>query len=113
MISVAVMFDLIQFLVNLLHFIPGIGNTVAFVATSIITVIAGATFYLWFRFNGVKFTTPKRALSFGGGFLLEFIPILNALPAWTLAVILVIGTTRLPKVIQDAAGVAGIAKNKS
>jgi len=98
MITLAVIFDLIQFLVSLLHFIPVIGNAVAFVGTTTITIVASMTFYIWFKINGVSFNTSKRIVSFGGGILTEFIPILNALPAWTFSVVLVITSTRLPKI---------------
>lgn len=105
MVAVAVIFDLLQFFLNLLHFIPAIGNAVAFVTTSILTIIAWLTFYIWFKTKGVTFNTSKRMLSLGGGFLIELIPILNALPAWTLSVVIIIGSTRIPAILgQEQSG---------
>lgn len=56
----------------------------------IVSPIAFLTFYLWFKLRGIKFATAKRSGVMGVGFILELIPLLNTLPAWTLSVILVI-----------------------
>lgn len=56
----------------------------------LVTPLAFLTFYLWFRMKGVNFASAKRAGTMGLGFLIEIMPIINTLPAWTLAVVLII-----------------------
>lgn len=82
MVSTALFFDLIGLLLN---FIPFIGWIIIWILNVIIWLIL----FFWFKIKGVKYSS-KRALNLGGGLLLEMIPILDALPAWTLAVILMI-----------------------
>jgi hypothetical protein len=48
------------------------------------------TFVFWFWLHGMKFTTPKRMATMGGAFIIEIVPILSVLPAWTGAVIVLI-----------------------
>lgn len=59
------------------------------------------TFWLWFKLKGVNFGTARRAASMTAGFLIELIPIINILPAWTLAVGLVCADTKV-KDIKDS-----------
>lgn len=113
-ISVAVFIDLSQAGINLLHFIPVAGNAFAMVANWIISAITFFMFWFWFLLYGVHFNSAKRILSMGGGFLMELIPIVDTLPAWTAAVVLVIITARMPKIVEIASGkggVAGVASN--
>ncbi len=105
MITVAVIFDIIQALLDLLHFIPLVGNIFAIISTSLLSVFAWLTFYLWMKIKGIDFASPKRSLSLGGGFIFELIPILNALPGWTLAVILIIGSMRAEELIAKTTGI--------
>ncbi|NQV87935.1 MAG: hypothetical protein HQ402_00060 [Parcubacteria group bacterium] len=99
MIVVAVLFDLAGVVFNLLHFIPAVGNVAAIILTALLDILAWLTFFVWFKMNGVSFANPKRALSLNGGFILKLIPILNALPAWTLAVVLIIGSMKAEALI--------------
>jgi len=99
MIVVAVLFDLAGIVFDLLHFIPAVGNVAAIILTTLLDILAWLVFYVWFKMNGVSFANPKRALSLNGGFILELIPILNALPAWTLAVVLIIGSMKAEALI--------------
>jgi hypothetical protein len=64
------------------------------------------TFFVWFKIYGMKFMTPKRIATMGGAFVIEIVPILGALPAWTGAVVILIldhkakralGTSAAPK----------------
>lgn len=87
MVSVAALFDLVQFFLN---WIPFLG----WILTSLLGVVAWLTFLLWFKMHGVDFVKPSRALTLGGGFLIELIPIVNDLPAWTVAVLILIASTR-------------------
>lgn len=87
MLSVALLFDLIQALLTI------------FLITSLITPIisAGAwvTFFIWFKMHGISLGTAKRSLTMGGSLIAEVIPFLNFLPAWTLMVFLIYLTTKL------------------
>lgn len=103
MVSVALFYDLVQALFDLLHIIPVVGNVIATVVTALLSVVAWLTFYVWFKMHGVHFHTAKRAVTMGAGFLIELIPVLNILPAWTLAVILIFMTARMPKIVQTVA----------
>lgn len=91
MVSVALFYDVFQALIQL---IPFLGQ----ILSSLIGVFAFLTFYLWFKMRGLNFATPKRAGLLGGGFLIELIPILNILPAWTLAVILLAIDFKIKKI---------------
>jgi len=90
MVSIALFFDSFQ---GLIEIIPVLGQ----IFSSLITIFAGLTFYLWFKINGVDFVNPKRAGYLGGGFLIELIPFLNILPAWTLTVILLVSNSNRKK----------------
>lgn len=91
MIGLALFFDGLQFFLNL---IPFVGNALSSI---FVVPFAWLSFYVWFKIRGVDFVSPKRSLTlFGAGFL-ELIPILNVLPAWTLAVVALIITTRIKK----------------
>lgn len=83
MIATALFFDGFQLLINL---IPILGQ----ILSVIVGFFAFLTFYFWGEIKGFKFNTPKRGSLLGGGFIIEAIPFLNILPAWTLAVILLV-----------------------
>lgn len=85
MVCVAGFIDLIQFLLN---FIPLVGWVIIW----IINAIVWLTFYIWFRARGINFNS-KKSTNLAGAFVLEFIPIVDALPAWTFAVIRIIALT--------------------
>jgi hypothetical protein len=101
MLVVAGFYDLIQFLIS---FIPILGQVISM----LISVFAFLTFYLWFKTYGMNFMTPKRALTMGGGFLVELIPILDMLPAWTATVIILVGTTKVKELAAKSA-IGGVA----
>ena len=71
MISTAVFFDALQALLTWI----GLGW--------VITIIAYATFGLWFAFHKMNFFALKNAGWVGGSFLFELIPGLDALPVFT------------------------------
>ncbi len=95
LLLVAIVFDLVQAGISLVGGVAagtGVGvvlTAAAAVGTPMLTILAGLTFWLWFRLLKVKYNSPKKALFFGGSTLIEFIPFLNALPTWTA---LVVGT---------------------
>ncbi len=96
MIIVALFFDLIQFILSLM--------VIGFVVNWSISVFAWLTFFLWFKIKGVSFANPKRAGSLLGGFLIELIPLVDMLPAWTGAIILVILSLRVKQVAEKTPG---------
>ena len=88
MIGTALFFDLLQAIIG---WIPIVGNILA----DAMSIFIFLTFFLWFWMNGIKMVTPKRLTSMIGGGLVEMIPYLNLLPAWTLVVVYLIGTTKI------------------
>lgn len=74
-----------------LGWIPIVGNFFAFM----MDVFIFFTFFLWFLRHGIKMMTLKRFGSMGAAGIIEMIPYLNLLPAWTLVVIYLIGTTKI------------------
>ena len=74
MIAVALFFDALQILLTFI-FMGWLAN-----------IFAGLTFYLWFKLHGISFMKPKRMMAFGGANLVELVPFLSIIPAWTVAV---------------------------
>jgi hypothetical protein len=96
MLGTAILFDVFQFLVEL---IPVAGQ----ILSILITIVAWATFYLWFKIKGIKFTKTKK-FAFVGGFIIEFIPIINMLPTWTLSIIIMVSKKKIAKVVSQVPG---------
>ena len=90
MVAVAIFFDGLQLLIQI---IPVVGQ----ILSILISIFASLTFYLWFKINNINFVNPKRAGYLAGGFLIELTPLLNILPAWTLAVVLLIRNSNAKK----------------
>lgn len=88
MIGTALFFDVLQALIG---WVPVVGNILA----GILSIFIFCTFFLWFYMNGIRMITPKRLISMVGGGLVEMVPYLNLLPAWTMVVIFLIGTTKI------------------
>jgi hypothetical protein len=82
LVGTALLIDTMQFLVGI---IPILGQIMGV----IFTFIATFTFWLWFKLLGVSFDR-KQSLSFMGGSIIEFIPVLGMLPTWTLVIVTVI-----------------------
>jgi len=88
MVAVALLYDGVQM------FLEWIG--IGFIVNWILNIWAWLTFFVWFKLRGVSFAAnPKRALAFNGGFLIEFIPIIEELPIWTAVVVVTVITVRL------------------
>lgn len=82
----------------------------------LVSIFAGLTFYVWFKMRGLNFVTPKRAGLLGGGFIIELIPILNVLPAWTLAIVLLALDSKIKKIATVVPGgemAVGALSNKA
>lgn len=78
--------DLIQFG---LTFVPAAGQII----NTIASVAIGLMFFIWFRILGVKFSLikdPKKMVGIIAGPIIELVPFLQALPGWTLAILLTI-----------------------
>jgi hypothetical protein len=88
----ALLFDGFQALVQ---FIPLGGQLIS---SAVITPAAFTTFYIWFKLKGMNFMRPSRILTMGGSAIIEFIPVLNVLPAWSLAVVLLHLSARIKKI---------------
>ena len=94
MVTVALFFDVLQFLFGL---IPLAG----FFLNLLVSFAALLTFWLWMTLLGVKFTSGAGGLRTGAalglGFFLEVIPIpfLNSLPFWTGGILLTIASARM------------------
>lgn len=102
MITVALVFDGLQFILTLL--------LVGVVLNPIITVAAYLIFFLWFTLGcGVKF----RGKSLTGGIttlILEFVPGLNALPGITFGVVITILTSWSEATLAKGGAVGAVAK---
>ena len=83
MIGTAVLFDGFQAFLTLLLIGPFVNW--------LISIFAWLTFFLWFMLKGVHFTKNLNKLfTFMGGSLMEIIPVVDALPAWTATIIITI-----------------------
>lgn len=104
LISVAIFYDAMQAILNL---IPLIGNAIAWV----MSIIAWLTFYIWFKIKGVSFQDAKyyKKLLLGG--LIEAIPIVNFLPSWTITVIRLIRESRKEDLANEKKKVAAKTSN--
>jgi hypothetical protein len=91
MVAVAIFFDALQFLVNIIPFL-------GWILSLMVDIFAFGTFALWFKFNKIEFTA-KRNMFLGGGFLLEFIPLLNSVPFWTISIIIIALDLKAKKIL--------------
>lgn len=102
MIGAALLFDLAQAIVG---WIPFVGNA----AADIMSLFIFVTFFIWFGMNGISMITPKRLSALVGGGLVEMVPYLNILPAWTAVVIYLIGTTKIQEIADKNPALASLA----
>ena len=105
-LGLAVIFDGVQFLVSFFHVIPYAGNAIAFVVTTFISLAAWILFSICFAlFHRVNYFSGKKAalklLAVFGSVVIEIIPLLNALPAITSGVLLIIVATRIEDTVGD------------
>lgn len=100
LIAVALLCDSLQFLATLLHALPGVGSALSLVLTWFLTVLALIIFSVWFALLGVNYFSGKRAawraIAMFGVPAAEIIPLINALPAVTAGVALMIASTYDP-----------------
>ena len=96
MISVAVFYDILQWLLVFLFM------------DWLVSIFALMTFYVWFKRHGISFATPKRATTFVSATAIESVPIISTflswLPAWTAAVTIIALDTKVKKVLGQIPG---------
>ena len=100
MLVVALMFDGV---LSLIQLIVVVGS----VASSVFNVVPAMLFFIWFYLKGISFAKKKNSLSFFGATLIEFIPVLNILPAWTSEVVAMYIMQKKDAILAKAAGLAG------
>lgn len=100
MLAVAIFFDVT---LGLIQLIPIAGS----VAASVFNAIPFTGFFIWYQLLGLDFKKPKRALTFFGCSIVEFIPALNALPGWTFEVVVMYIMQKKDFILAKAAGVVG------
>lgn len=101
MVSVIAFLELIQIVLN---FIIGPGWIIIWIMNVPILL----TYFLWFKIKGVDFS-PRRALNLGGWSLMEMVPIFNAFPCWTFAVIRIIRSSWAEENAERAAQTEAVA----
>jgi len=87
MLGVALLFDGFQFLLIIL--------VVGIFLNPIVGIVAWLTFYLWFTMKGVSFSDTRKSITLLLAGIVEVMPGLDVLPAWTLSTFLIISLTRL------------------
>ncbi len=100
MLTVAIFFDVVLAVIQL---IPIVGS----VAASVFNVIPFIGFFIWYQLLGLDFKKPKKAFTFFGCSLIEFIPVINALPGWTSEVVIMYIMQKKDDILAKAVGVVG------
>jgi hypothetical protein len=85
MVTLAILFDLLQLL---LIAVPLVGA----VMSSFVSFVPPFLFFLWFKLVGVTYLDRgmQKVAASAFGMLIEYLPLVNALPGWTISVILTI-----------------------
>jgi hypothetical protein len=97
MIGTAIAFDAVQGLLTL----TVVGSLLSF----LVTIVAGIIFALWFMFNGVSIfgqNAAKKALISLSSFVVELVPLIDALPAITFGVVALIAQARTEDMKKNA-----------
>ena len=100
MLAVAIFFDVS---LGAIQLIPVAGSIMA----SVFNVVPLTVFYIWYKIEGTSFSNPKKAISFFGASLIEFIPLVNALPAWSAEITYMYILDKKDVILEKAAGAAG------
>lgn len=98
MITVALIYDVIQIVLVWILGWVGIG----FIGAWLVTIWATLTFGLWLTLKGASIMSGKRAAALGIGALIEVIPLVNSLPGWTVAVVSAILVTRAKDLLSQS-----------
>jgi len=94
LIGTAIIIDALQFIIG---YIPILGQIVG----GLMTIGATFGFWLWFKILGVKFS-KKQNMGRVIGIIIEYIPVVNMLPTWTLTVGLLILREKMPSKINSS-----------
>lgn len=96
LLTIAVLVDGLQFFTKFLHLVPFVGNALAIVIGIFSSFIAGFGYWFWYRLNdiGMFDRAYAKGLVYAGMFVIEMIPLLNALPGWTLSTAVTIALVR-------------------
>ncbi len=100
MLAVAIFFDVT---LGAIQLIPVAGSIMA----SVFNIVPLTVFFIWYKIEGISFSNPKKAISFFGASLIEFIPLVNALPAWSAEITYMYILDKKDVILEKAAGVAG------
>jgi len=95
MIITAIFFDSVQMIFGAIGLIPVIGTVLGGLLSFMTGFFAWLTFYTWFKIHKVSFIRPQRLVAILGAGFIELVPFLNALPAWTLAVMFLIASAKI------------------
>lgn len=68
-------------------------------------IFAFLTFWLWFRMYGISFMRPKRLATMGAASIIEMIPFLSVIPAWTFAVAYLAISSKAKETISSVGGI--------
>lgn len=101
MVILALFLDSSQVVFGVIGLIPLIGNIIGSLLSFFVGFFAWLSFYTWFKMHNVSFMRPQRLIALLGAGFVELVPYLNALPAWTFAVLFLIANTR----IEDKTGI--------
>ena len=91
MVGLAVLVDIAQFFLTL--------TVLLALGSLFLTFLAASIFFVWFLILGVSYFGGRKAgvkiLAAAGGLVAELVPVINALPATTVAVVTVIAISRI------------------
>ncbi|MEI7513269.1 MAG: hypothetical protein WCJ74_01460 [bacterium] len=102
MLATAIFFDVVLAAIQL---IPFAGSAAAMSFNTVPLMI----FFIWYKLKGINFSNPKRAFSFFGTAIIEFIPVINALPTWTAEVIYMYTLENKDKILSVAGKATKVA----
>jgi len=97
MVALALIFDGLQDLALFVNVIPAVGTVIDFIFSEMIAWLAAIIFFVWFAVLGVNYGGKKAALKLLislSSFIVELIPLIDALPAITVGVVSLIIITR-------------------
>lgn len=95
LIIVALLFDLLGGLLNLIGFIPVVGQAIAWPLTTMVGFVSVIIFTVWFIILGIGFNNPKQIAGGVVGSIVELIPVVNILPGTLVAILITISVIEL------------------
>jgi hypothetical protein len=95
LIITVLLFELTGLALNLLGFIPVVGQIIAWPITTLLGAVSIIIFTVWFMVLGIGFTNPKQIAGGIIGSIVELIPVVNLLPGALIAVLITISVIEL------------------